>query len=103
MFHLGGSITNICSFTLTLLLVVVFWFWILISHIYESQEIVCSLSTKVNQDFYDMTKTRVIIKKNFDVFTTYDSLFQNKILTIIYQSKTKTPAKNRKCLIQIKK
>ena len=63
----------------------------------------CSLGTKVNQDFYDMIKTRVVVISNFDVFTTYDSLFQNKILTIIYQSKTKTPAENRKCLIQIKK
>ena len=40
MFYLTGSSTNFCSFALTFLLTVAFWFPILISIIYDSSKIV---------------------------------------------------------------
>ena len=63
----------------------------------------CSLSTKVNRDFYEMVIIRGIVIQYFDIFTVYKTLFQNvkKILPIIFQNKTKMPGKNRQCLVYL--
>ena len=59
-----------------------------------------SLSTKVNRPFYDMSKIRVMIILNVDIFVIYEILLENviTILPITYQNKSKMPGKNRKCL-----
>ena len=58
----------------------------------------CSLSPKVNWNFYDMIKIRLIMIRNVNIFTIYESLLQNvtKILPTIYHNKTKVPRKMRK-------
>ena len=63
----------------------------------------CSLSTKVNQPFHDMVKIRVIIIENVNIFTIYETLFENAttILPIKYQNKTKLLVKNRKYLVYL--
>ena len=60
-----------------------------------------SLSTKVNRPFYDMSKIRVMIILNVDIFVIYEILLENviTILPITYQNKSKLPRKNRKCLV----
>ena len=55
------------------------------------QKRTCSLSTQANRPFYDMVQIRVIIKKNVNIFTIYETLFENviTILPLAYQIKTK--------------
>ena len=59
------------------------------------QKRTCSLSTQANRPFYDMVKIRVIIKKNVNIFTIYETLFENviTILQITYQNNPKMPGK----------
>ena len=71
MFYLTRWSTNICSIALTLLLIVVFWFLIFISTIYYSKEIV--------QFKYQTWLTFSWHCKSCNVFTIYETLFQNVI------------------------
>ena len=59
------------------------------------------LSTKINIYFYDIVKIRVIIIQNVNIFTIYQTLFQNviSILPIIYQNKTKMYEQNKNCRV----
>ena len=99
--YLTGSSTNIFSIALILLLIVSFWFPTIISYMIQKRS--CSLSTRVNQPFHDMVKIRVIIIENVNIFTIYETLFENAttILPIKYQNKTKLLVKNRKYLVYL--
>ena len=94
MFYLTGASTHIYSIALNLLLIVVFWFPTLISMICDSKEII-QLNNKVNRHFYDMVKICIIIIWNVNIFTIYDTSFENvmRILPTTYQNKTKMPGK----------
>ena len=50
-----------------------------------------TLSTKVNGNFFDIIKIRLIMINNVNICTIYESLIYNamKILLTIYQNKTK--------------
>ena len=50
-----------------------------------------------------MVKIRVIIIENVNIFTIYETLFENAttILPIKYQNKTKLLVKNRKYLVYL--
>ena len=67
------------------------------------QKMSYSLNTKVNRPFYDMVKIRVIIIWSDNIFTKYETLFENgiTILPITHQNKTKMPGKNRMCLVYL--
>ena len=39
----------------------------------------CSLSTKVNEPFNDIVKTRVVIIQNANIFTIYETLLENAV------------------------
>ena len=79
-----------------------FWFPALISIVHDSKRS-CSLSTKVNRSLCDMVKIRIIIIQNVNIFTIYETLFENvmTILLVTYLNKTKIPGQNRKWVIYL--
>ena len=63
----------------------------------------CSLNTKVNRPFYDMVRIRITIMKNVNIFTLYETSFENIItnLSKTYRNKTKMHEKNRTCMVYL--
>ena len=61
----------------------------------------CSVSTKVDWNFYNIVKTYLIMINNVNYLTIYVSLLQNiiKLLSTTYQNKTKDLGKVRKLLV----
>ena len=57
----------------------------------------CNLSTKVYRPFYGIVKIPVTIMKNVNIFTIYETLFEN-VITILsksYKNKTKIHGKRK--------
>ena len=57
----------------------------------------CNLSTKVYRTFDGIVKIPVTIMKNVNIFTIYETLFENviTILSISYKNKTKIHGKRK--------
>ena len=65
----------------------------------------CNLSTKVYRPFYGIVKIPVTIMKNVNIFTIYETLFENviTIVSISYKNKTKIHGKKVSALLIYKK
>ena len=59
------------------------------------QNVWCSLRARINGHFYDMVKICIIIIKNVNIFTIYETIIEKviAILPITYQNKTKISGK----------